>query len=256
MRLIARRAARPAARTCTAMASDNALRRTPTAPMAAPAPCPSGLQCNVTCSGGTTTTITGKVYDPAGQEPALQRRRVRPGDAAARRCRRACPRAPTRARAARSSRAAPSSSTTTAVDGTFTLHERAGRAAACRSSSRSASGGGSVTINVTACQDNPQPDKSLAFPSTVAAGDTDDNMPDIAVSTGSADTLECLMRRIGLPDDRVRRGRRRARATCTSSRAASRGGGGGARRGGGPRADPMPGAPASYTEPLGRRRRS
>ena len=32
------------------------------------------------------------------------------------------------------------------------------------------------------------------------AGDTDDNMPDIAVSTGEADTLECLMKRIGLPD--------------------------------------------------------
>jgi hypothetical protein len=32
----------------------------------------------------------------------------------------------------------------------------------------------------------------------VPAGNTDDNMPDIAISTGSADTLECLMTRIGL----------------------------------------------------------
>src|SRR5580692_4962651 len=27
--------------------------------------CPSGLQCNVSCSGGTTTSVSGKVYDPA-----------------------------------------------------------------------------------------------------------------------------------------------------------------------------------------------
>src|SRR5580700_186680 len=31
--------------------------------------CPSGLSCNVSCSGSTTTTITGKVYDPAGHDP-------------------------------------------------------------------------------------------------------------------------------------------------------------------------------------------
>src|SRR5258708_39197817 len=31
-------------------------------------PCPTGLQCDVSCSGGTTT-ISGKVYDPAGRNP-------------------------------------------------------------------------------------------------------------------------------------------------------------------------------------------
>ena len=31
--------------------------------------CPSGLQCNVSCSGGGTTTVTGKVYDPAQKNP-------------------------------------------------------------------------------------------------------------------------------------------------------------------------------------------
>jgi hypothetical protein len=44
-----------------------------------------------------------------------------------------------------------------------------------------------------------QADKSLALNATVAPG-TGDNMPDIAVSTGHSDTLECLMKRIGLPD--------------------------------------------------------
>ncbi len=88
--------------------------------------------------------------------------------------------------------------TTTAVDGTFTLKD--------------VPVGSSVPlvlqvgkwrhlthINVTACTANAQPDKSLALPATVPAGNTDDNMPDIAVSTGGADTLECLMHRIGLP---------------------------------------------------------
>jgi hypothetical protein len=57
-----------------------------------------------------------------------------------------------------------------------------------------------VTIpTVTACTENKQADKSLALNATVAAG-TMDNMPDIAVSTGHSDTLECLMKRIGVPD--------------------------------------------------------
>ncbi len=55
-----------------------------------------------------------------------------------------------------------------------------------------------ILINVTGCEDNPQPDKSLTLPGTVAAGDIADNMPDIAVSTGSADTLECLLLRMGV----------------------------------------------------------
>src|SRR5208283_2386364 len=31
--------------------------------------CPSGLQCNVSCSGGGTTSISGVVLDPAGKDP-------------------------------------------------------------------------------------------------------------------------------------------------------------------------------------------
>ena len=51
---------------------------------------------------------------------------------------------------------------------------------------------------VTACQDNAQAKGSLAFPGAIDAGDTDDNIPDIAVSTGGADTLECMMIRMGI----------------------------------------------------------
>ncbi len=48
--------------------------------------------------------------------------------------------------------------------------------------------------NVVACEDNPQPDGSLSLPRSHFEGD----IPNIAVSTGGADTLECLFLRIGL----------------------------------------------------------
>jgi hypothetical protein len=48
--------------------------------------------------------------------------------------------------------------------------------------------------SVVACQDNPQPDRSLTLPRNHAQGD----IPNIAVSTGAADTLECIFRRVGI----------------------------------------------------------
>ncbi len=36
---------------------------------AAPVACPSAWQCNVSCTGGGTTSITGTVLDPAGNDP-------------------------------------------------------------------------------------------------------------------------------------------------------------------------------------------
>jgi hypothetical protein len=87
-------------------------------------------------------------------------------------------------------------STTTAVDGTFTLND-VPVGSAVTLVAQIGKWRRSFSIQVTACQDNPQPDKSLTLPGMLV--DPDDSMPEIAVSTGSADTLECLMRRMGLP---------------------------------------------------------
>ncbi len=52
-----------------------------------------------------------------------------------------------------------------------------------------------ITIpSVKQCADNPLPDKSVTLPKNHMQGD----IPNIAISTGAADTLECLLRRVGL----------------------------------------------------------
>jgi hypothetical protein len=56
-----------------------------------------------------------------------------------------------------------------------------------------------LEVDVTACQDNPQDDRSLTLPVSVTAG-TGDSMPDIAVSTGMADSLECRPVRVGVAE--------------------------------------------------------
>ena len=51
-----------------------------------------------------------------------------------------------------------------------------------------------VLPRVVPCQDNPLPNRSLTLPKNRREGD----MPNIAISTGAADTLECLLRRVGV----------------------------------------------------------
>jgi hypothetical protein len=159
--------------------------------------CPTGFTCNVKCDGGgMTTSISGTVYDPALKNPLFGIAVYVPEKAL-----QPLPQGvPMGAEACSCAALYPSGaivSATTDVNGKFTLtnvpvgkniplvlqigkwrHE--------------------VTLpTVAPCVDNAQPDKSLALNGTVAPG-SNDNMPDIAVSTGSYDALECLLTRIGV----------------------------------------------------------
>jgi hypothetical protein len=158
--------------------------------------CPAGLTCNVACPGGATTTIKGTVYDPAARNPLFNVAVYVPAEALP-----SLPRGvPTGANACSCAALFPSASvasTTTGPDGTFVL-PNAPVGSAVPLVLQVGKWRRVVHVNVAPCQANAQPDKSLALPATVAAG-SEDNMPDIAVSTGAADTLECLLRRVGLP---------------------------------------------------------
>jgi hypothetical protein len=206
------------------------------------AQCPSGTQCNVSCGSGGTTSISGIVTDPAGKNPLFDIEVYVPGAALQ----------PLTSGVGSDAcdcsalyKSGAVVSTITGVDGSFKL--------------TNAPVGASVPVVVqigkwrkllqvktTQCMDNPQ--GSISLPSTVAAGDTNDNMPQIAVSTGSADTLECLMRRIGLPTTEYTAG---AGGTghvhvFAGGEAGGKGGGGGGGGGvGKPETPGMAGAPAS-----------
>ncbi|HEX7479232.1 MAG TPA: carboxypeptidase regulatory-like domain-containing protein, partial [Polyangiales bacterium] len=149
----------------------------------------AGLQCAVhSCSSGTTS-ISGKVYDPAGKNPLYNIVVYVPNE----------PVAPLKAGASCDACADLYSGKPVAValtDGTgaFTI--------------KNAPDGANIPLvvqvgkwrmqtkvaNVVRCQDNPQPDKSLRLPKNHTEGD----IPNIAISTGGADTLECLLARIGV----------------------------------------------------------
>jgi len=158
--------------------------------------CPSGLQCNVSCSGSTTTSISGIVYDPAGKDPLYNIAVYVPGT----------PLQPLPAGVPTGNDACTCGAlfksgmvvqTATGVDGSFKLtNAPVGNVPLVIQVGKWRR---QFMVNTTSCQDTALPNKMLTLPGTVPAGDTNTSMPDIAVSTGSADTLECLMQRIGLP---------------------------------------------------------
>jgi hypothetical protein len=218
-------------------------------------PCPAGLQCNVGCTGGASTTVSGTVYDPAGNDPLYNVTVYVPASPL-----QPLPSGvPTGSAACSCSALYPSgalTSTTTAVDGTFTL-TNVPVGSAVPLVAQIGKWRRSFSIQVTACQNNAQPDKSLVLPGTIV--DANDSMPEIAVSTGASDSLECLMERIGLPASEYVAG------TATGGHVhifsggnpmaggrgmggmAGMGGMGGMGGAGRPETPPMPGAPASAT---------
>jgi len=212
------------------------------------AQCPSGAQCNVSCPNGTTTSISGKVYDPAMKNALYNVAVYVPGGPM-----QALPKGvPTGADACNCSALFKSGavvSAATGVDGSFKL-QNAPVGKQIPLVLQVGKWRRVVHVDTTPCADAPQPDKSLTLPGTLAGAGPDDNMPDIAVSTGSADSLECLMRRIGLPDTEYAAGTSGSGHIHVFSGGnpnAGGGGGGGQGRVGTPEQNPMPNAPASDT---------
>jgi len=213
-------------------------------------PCPPGLACNVPCSGGTSTTITGKVYDPAGRNPLYNVEVYVPATAL-----QPLPKGvPTGADACSCPalfKSGALAATSTGVDGSFTLtNVPVGDVTLALQIGKWRR---AIKVTTTACQANAQPDKSLKLPGTLVGAGPDDSMPDIAVSTGAADTLECLMTRIGVPGSEYVAGTATTGHVHIFSGGDPKGlgllggifgGGGGS---GSPEANPMPGAPSSPT---------
>jgi hypothetical protein len=148
------------------------------------------LQCQQhTCSGGGSTTISGTVYDPAGKNPLYNvvvyvpnaKLEALPSGASCDSCNALYTGSPI---AVGLTDAAGKFTIPNAPDGAdIPLVVQVGKWRK------------QMTLpSVTACQDNPQPDRSIVLPRNGSEGD----IPNIAVSTGGADTLECLLRRVGV----------------------------------------------------------
>ncbi len=152
------------------------------------------LQCQqASCSGGGTTTISGNVFDPAGKDPLYNivvyvpnsTPDPLPSGVGANAC-----------DCTALFSGDPIAATITDANGHFVL--------------TNVPDGANIPLvlqvgkwrqqlsipMVSQCTDNPQPDGSLKLPGKNAPPLA--NIPDIAISTGSADTLECLLARVGV----------------------------------------------------------
>jgi len=159
--------------------------------------CPTGLKCGVACSGGGTTSISGKIYDPAKLN-ALYDIAVYVPEIPLVALPQGVPTGSDACNCGALFKSGAVVSAVTGVDGSFKI-TNAPVGTDVPLVFQVGKWRRQVNITVTACQDNPQPDKSLYLPGTLAGAAATDSMPDIAVSTGFADTLECLMQRIGIP---------------------------------------------------------
>jgi hypothetical protein len=143
------------------------------------------------CDGGTPTTVTGKVYDPAGKNPLYNVVVYVPNGPLS-----PLPQGATCDSCKSLFSGYPLVVTTTNAAGEFTLTNvpdgpdvplvvQVGKWRR------------QVTIpNVAQCGRTALPDKSVRLPKNGSEGD----IPQIAVGTGSADSLECLLRRVGLDE--------------------------------------------------------
>ena len=149
-----------------------------------------GLQCQQhACPSGSATTITGRVFDPAGKNPIYNVAVYVPNEAVK----------PLKKGAScdtcdmmYTGKAVVSSLTD--ANGQFKL-EKAPDGANIPLVIQIGKWRRQFTIpSVAQCQETRLPEKMLTMPKNGKEGD----MPNIAIATGAADTLECLLRRVGV----------------------------------------------------------
>jgi hypothetical protein len=149
-----------------------------------------GLQCQQhDCGGGASTTVSGTVYDPAAKNPLYNVVVYVPNAPV-----KALPTGATCDKCDSLYSGSPLVATTTDAAGKFTL-KNAPDGANIPLVVQIGKWRKQITIpNVKQCTDNALGDKTVTLPKNHTEGD----IPNIAISTGGADTLECLLRRVGV----------------------------------------------------------
>jgi hypothetical protein len=152
--------------------------------------CPSGWQCNVPCSPGTGTQITGTVMDPAGANPLYNVVAYVPTTALG-----TLPSGvPTGTDACSCSalfQGNPIAYATTSTNGTFKI-TNAPVGQNIPLVIQIGKWRKQVAVNTTSCATTNA--GTINLPKNSSEG----SLPDIAVSTGAADSLECLLVRVGI----------------------------------------------------------
>jgi hypothetical protein len=149
----------------------------------------SGFECSVqTCPDGGSTTISGTVYDPAGNDPLYNVVVYVPSSTPA----------PLTTGASCDSCSSlysggPIAAAVTDATGKFTIQNAPVGSAIPLVIQIGKWRRQTSVASVTACTDNPIAAK-LTLPASTLEGD----IPNIAISTGGADSLECLLLRIGI----------------------------------------------------------
>ncbi len=153
----------------------------------------TGKQC-INTTGGCNTQITGTVYDPAGQNPIYNVAVYVPSAPLL-----TLPKGVACGSCQDLYTGNPIAAGVTDAKGNFTI-PNAPAAASVPLVVQIGKWRKAYTVqNVTECQTT-QVTQKLTLPGKMDPNDSAVSMPDIAISTGGADSLECLLKRIGVDD--------------------------------------------------------